>query len=353
MNNTCRLRRGIRRFRACLRSSGLLTLACLAAACQGPRPVQTGPAVEPVIETEPVHRIGDAADDPAILVGGDSDPVWIVGTDKQFGLRVYNLQGDELHALQTGRLNNVDSLPLTDGGFVVAASNRTTPAIDLYRAHPASNEISLAARLPLDYRQPYGLCMARIAGDVRVYVGDKKGNVQEWTIAADDSGKLTASYRFDSQTEGCVVDTETGTLYVGEEVVGIWAVDLDDGSKHLVDRVGDGRLTADVEGLDIYREPEASYLIASSQGDNSYVIYRLPDVLPVVRFHIHDNRQLGIDGTSDTDGIAVTSKPLPGFPKGVLVVQDGYNVTLFRNQNFKVVDWQDVAALIDGADSVR
>ena len=32
-----------------------------------------------------------------------------------------------------------------------------------------------------------------------------------------------------------------------------------------------------------------------------------------------------MDDTSDTHGVAVTSVPLPGFPQGLLVVQDGNN----------------------------
>jgi len=336
------------RIMAGMRLRAVITLGGLAAACQFSGPALHVPGVEPVIETKPVHRIGDAADDAAILVG-NSGPVWIVGADKQYGLRVYNLQGEELHVLAEGRLNNVDALPMADGHFLVAASNRTTPALDLYVANPAANEIALASRLPLDFEVPYGLCMARLAGEVRVYVGDKTGTVQEWTVAADTTGRQTADFSFDSQTEGCVVDTATGTLYVGEEDVGIWAVRLDDGSKRLVDRVGDGRLTADVEGMDIYRDSREAYLVVSSQGDNSFVVYLLPDVRPLLKFQINDNERLGIDGASDTDGLAVTSKPLPGFPDGVLVVQDGYNIALIRNQNFKVVDWRSIARLIDGA----
>ena len=47
-----------------------------------------------------------------------------------------------------------------------------------------------------------------------------------------------------------------------------------------------------------------------------------------------------IDDTSDTDGVAVTSTPLPGFPDGLLVVQDGDNPG--GNQNFKLVSWVEV-----------
>ena len=51
-----------------------------------------------------------------------------------------------------------------------------------------------------------------------------------------------------------------------------------------------------------------------------------------------------IDAVSDTDGIASTSTPLPGFPNGMLVVQDGDNPD--GNQNFKLVSWMDIRRVL-------
>jgi 3-phytase len=55
-----------------------------------------------------------------------------------------------------------------------------------------------------------------------------------------------------------------------------------------------------------------------------------------------------IDGVEETDGIEITSVPLPGFPKGLLVVQDGYNYDgkKKKSQNFKLVDWNEVEKLL-------
>lgn len=290
--------------------------------------------------------MGDAADDPVVLVFDDGNDAWIVGTDKQFGLRVYDLDGNELHALATGRLNNVDAVELDSERFLIAASNRTIPAIDLYEAAPGQQQIGLVARLPLDLVEPYGLCMADIGNRTFVFVGDKTGVVQQWLIADAWQGSLVNTYRFASQTEGCVVDAESKTLFVGEEARGIWAVALGNTTMKLLDSTEREYLVADVEGLDIYDDGGTKLLIASSQGDSSYVVYELPAGNPVLKFRIADNKAQGIDGTSDTDGIAVSSAALPGYPAGMLVVQDGYNVAFFRNQNFKVVDWREIAALI-------
>lgn len=306
------------------------------------------PYVTAALETEPVGRTGDAADDPVILATSE-DTVWIVGTDKQFGLLVYDLTGDELHALETGRLNNVDAVALDDGTFLLAASNRTTPAIDLYLARPDLDQIELVNRIPLDLVDPYGLCMAVIDSRATVFVGDKTGVVQRWVIDDDRAGTIQKTYNFNSQTEGCVVDTNAVKLYVGEEVKGIWAVDLESETQQLLASVDDGSLVADVEGLDIYDNGTERLLIASSQGDSSYVVYDLSTGEVLLKFRIDRNRARGIDGVSDTDGIAISSRSLPGYPNGVLVVQDGYNVAFFRNQNFKLIDWLEIESLLERA----
>ena len=42
----------------------------------------------------------------------------------------------------------------------------------------------------------------------------------------------------------------------------------------------------------------------------------------------------------ETDGLDLHPGPFPGFPRGVLVVQDGDNP--HGAQNFKYVDWNQV-----------
>ena len=70
---------------------------------------------------------------------------------------------------------------------------------------------------------------------------------------------------------------ELGHLYISEEVVGIWKFDaepVENAKGVLIDKTGSGgRLTADVEGLTIaYGKDGAGYLLASSQGNNSFII---------------------------------------------------------------------------------
>ena len=100
-------------------------------------------------------------------------------------------------------------------------------------------------------------------------------------------------------------------------------------------------LVDDVEGLALAEHNGKRYLVASSQGNDSYVIYDA--VAPYtlrLRFRVTTNPLLGIDGTSETDGLELTTASLgPGFEQGALVVQDGRNRMPEQGQNLKLVPW--------------
>lgn len=354
MSATCRRKR---LFVAALPLTGMLLSACQfneARVLAGEDGYgQRVASVSPSAETTPVASSEDAADDAVVLVSASGEAAWIAAADKRFGLRVYELSGEEIPELAApvGRLNNIDALGLGPDRFLLVASNRTDPAISLFEATVTGTGLNIE-RLPaqpLDLAEPYGLCAANMAGEQHVFVGDKDGEVQQWRLDAARSAHHVGTFRFATQTEGCVVDVESSRLFVGEETGGIWAVDLDDGTMSLIDRIGAGQLIADVEGLDIYRGNGESLLLASSQGDHAFAVYALPDATPLLRFRIVADEAAGIDGASETDGIAVTSRALPGYPAGILVAQDGYNTMPAENQNFKIVDWRAIQALIDEA----
>jgi 3-phytase len=292
-----------------------------------------------------VEATGDAADDPAVVAHDGT--ALVLGADKQAGLRVYKMEGDEQVFLASGKLNNVDALALGAGRFLAAASNRTTIAVDLFEVEVDPLKVKNTGTFALDFEDPYGLCMGQVRGAPHVFVGDTTGQVEAWRPGEDMAWERVLSLQFDSQTEGCVYDAVSGLLYVGEEEAGIWSVDLDNGEKTLVHAVDGETLVADVEGLDIYYGEDRRYLVASSQGDDSFVVYSLPGNERLLKFRIAADHEGGIDGASETDGLSVNPEPLPGYPAGVLVVQDGYNVAPGENQNFKIVDWQKVQALID------
>ena len=313
--------------------------------------------VSATAETAPVPHSGDAADDPAIWVH-PTDPArsTIIGTDKLGGLAVYDLTGKQLQYRADGNINNVD----LRGGFplggqavsLVAASNRSTNTIAAYRVNPATRLLEDVAARPIATGiDVYGLCMYRspTSGKHYAVVDSKLGEVQQWELFDNGSGKVDArrvrAFDAGGAVEGCVADDELGHLYLGEETVGIWKYGAEPTAgtaRTQVDKVGGGRLAGEVEGLTIARTGAGvGYLIASSQGNNTFVMYRREGSNAHVKtFQIVAGN--GIDGATDTDGIDATTASLgPAFPSGVFVAQDGSNAG--GNQNFKLVPWQLIA----------
>lgn len=316
------------------------------------------PTVLPRQQTEPVARLGDAADDPAIWVHPERPAdSRVLATNKKQGLLVYDLQGRQTQLLESGRLNNVDlrqRIRVGNGWRDLAvATQRDDKTIALFEID-AKGSVSELARLPSGLDDLYGICSARNRDDgLDVFANDKDGRFVHLRLTAEAHGSRIQwradklrSFSLASQPEGCVVDEPNERLFIGEEDRGIWALSsrADVSAKpELVLPVG-ALLKADVEGLAIYRGQHASWLVASSQGNDSYIVLDAkPPFTPRGAFRIGIAADAGIDGASETDGLDVTSAALGGeYPQGLLVVQDGHKRLPEGPQNFKYVSWADV-----------
>jgi 3-phytase len=310
-------------------------------------------------QTEPVARLGDVADDPAIWVH-PVDPARsrVLGTNKKQGLMVYDLQGKQQQFLEVGRLNNVDlrqGVQVSGATFDLAvASQRDDNAIVLFGID-GDGKVAELTRFATGFKEVYGICLFQPrAGGLEVIVNDKGGAFRQYRIgrSADRwSSALGREFKVASQPEGCVADDGNERLFVGEEKRGVWTLPArSDQPAQLKLVLGVGKdLHADVEGMAIYHGARAAYLVVSSQGDNSYVV--LDALAPYKvrgRFKVGFNLAAGIDGTSETDGLDVTSKDLGGaYRQGMLVIQDGYKRLPDGAQNFKYVSWEDVARALD------
>jgi 3-phytase len=313
------------------------------------------------VETAPVASSGDAADDPVVWVHPVNPALsTVIGTDKQSGIGVYDLAGNLLQFLPDGNLNNVDlrqGFPL--GGASVAlvtSAERNADVLAIYRVDPLTRQLrDVAARVISLGMDAYGCCMYRSPLTDRTYffVTSEDGDVQQWRLFDAGNGRVDAvlvrAFVVGDTCEGCVADDENGSFFVSEEEMGIWRYGAEPGSgtaRVLVDGTGSGgHLQADVEGLAIYYAAGgAGYLIASSQGSNTYNVYaRAAPHAFLLDFQVAANTALGIDGTSDTDGIDVMNLGLgSAFPGGVFVVQDGSNPG--ANQNFKLIPWPSIAS---------
>ncbi|MGY5451979.1 phytase [Agarivorans sp. MS3-6] len=328
-------------------------------------------------ETDAVDDDGDAADDPAFWLNQeDPSASLIIATNKQGGLMAYNLDGEQLQYLQEGEPNNVDlrqNISNWDGSSfsLAAASNRELNTISLYKIQAANNGQEPIVKLPAlgeqveqaqlvsSVDEVYGLCMYLAADDTPyVFVNGKDGVIEQWRLSPSEQGihgQMVRQLQVESQPEGCVVDDLTATLYVGEEDVGIWTFSADEGADTEATAFAsiDGQqLVADVEGLTLYNDGTNKYLLASSQGNNSYVIYDLNQQNQAIgSFAIIADDAQGFDGASDTDGIAATTAYLgEGYPEGLFIAQDWYNVDpnySVQNQNFKLVSFQQIKQALE------
>jgi 3-phytase len=317
--------------------------------------------VQATVETDPVQSSGDAADDPAIWRHPtDGSQSTIIGTDKQRGLMVYDINGRVLQELPDGKLGNVDlrhDFPL--GGSptaIVTAGNRSDNSIAIYAIDVPTRRLrNVAARRLAVGLGVYGSCMYRsaVSGAHYVFITSKSGEVDQWRLLETRQGTVDAErvrgFDVGSQIEACVADDELGFLYIGEERVGIWkyaAEPTGGDSRIAVDSTGlTGHLTPDVEGLTIFfGDAGTGYLIASSQGRDAFNVYRREGRNDyVATFAIEEGN--GIDRVTHSDGIDVLNGSLgPRFPHGVFVTQDQQNEG--GRQNFKLVPWPAIEAVI-------
>ncbi|GHC68234.1 hydrolase [Streptomyces flavofungini] len=400
----------IRRPSALAVATALAALAATAPAqAQAPGAL---PALTPRAETAPLYDDeaggNSDADDPAIWRNtADPGRSLVVATAKEGGLRVYDLDARQVQHLPApagpapgdapGRFNNVDlvhGVQLSTGRADLAVtSDRGNDRLRFYRidrdrpggpltdvTDPAAAPVFAADQGEInDQRTAYGLATWTDRATGRAYavvsrrertrvallelLPGRSGTVGYRTIRTLD---LPSSFRLPNgtswtpcaepgqlpQVEGMVVDPADGTLYAGQEDVGIWRLRADlTGTPTLVDKVreygvpgtydeatdecvpgadpgyGGKRLAADVEGLTLLTERDGDgYVLASSQGDDTFAAYD--------RERGEHNEYEGgfrvtaastaLDGSEECDGAAALNAPLgAGYPHGLLVVQDG------------------------------
>jgi len=328
-------------------------------------PIPDFPKVRPAVETESVvaEATADAADDPALWIHPiDSSKSLIFGSNKTYGIEVFDLAGTKLATYEVGRVNNIDiryDFPLNDSAKVdlLAGTERNHNQILVFAIDPETGALT-ELRGGINSKQPevYGFCLYQspFSGAYYAFLNDKSGTLEQWELSINhDSiqGALVRTFTVASQPEGMVADDKLGHLYVGEEGKGIWRFDADPqaGNEPLfLPQSGkeNPNIRFDVEGLAIYRSASDSLLLASIQGNNSYAIFALKEPYTYLgSFQVADFG--GIDGTEETDGIEVYSGSLGGkFTSGIFIAQDGDNRLTEGGkgtQNFKYIPWEEIA----------
>ena len=334
------------------RTAAALAASFALAACATTPVGLSAVEVTAATETDPVGTANDdAADDPAIWRNA-ADPAAsrIVGTDKKAGLHVYDLAGRTLFSDTSGLINNVDLTELPDGRVIVVASDRNDPATAMLRAwemDKRSGALTLLGTAPGGAGEGYGFCLRRDGEAVQAFSALKDGTVEEYRLTFPRGGGVQAVHqrtrKIPTQIEGCVLDPRDGTLYVGEETAGIWRFAAQSTEGAIVAPIDNRYLVADVEGLALLPNGSTDgYLVASSQGDNAYAVFALPEMSPLGRFRIVAG---AVGAAEETDGIELAGGSFgAAFPDGLFVAQDGHNPP--AAQNFKLVSWAAVKAAL-------
>ena len=300
------------------------------------------------VETEPVFAGDDAADDMCVLENfNNPESSLIISSDKKYGIIVYNLEGVKLYDYEVGRINNVDILPSRSfqNKFIVAGTNRTYNSIDIYLFNSKGELENLILRKEIpSLKDVYGVTFYRDEFNTYLFISDKKGNVEQWSYNNDEVNseiKFVRKLKFSSLVEGLVSDESKGKIYIGQERKGIWELNAFpsfDSQKKLIFKKSKN-FKPDFEGLALRDDGNGEgYLIASVQGSNGYLIIDRKSLDAKIFFRIIDGDK--IDGTTETDGIDVTSIKTSKFPNGFFIAQDDDNDGL--NQNFKLVDWNKI-----------
>ncbi|MFB2649919.1 phytase [Shewanella mangrovisoli] len=318
------------------------------------------------VESAPSDRPGDTMDDPAIWVHPtEPEQSLVLGTNKRWGLLSFNMRGEQVQALPSGRINNVDlRQQVMLGGKkrdIAVATLRDNDSLAFYEidAHGKLSEYPNQATNMVDI---YGMCLYQDVDTLYVFANEKSGRIAQYRVDWQTNGpsiKLVRDIHTPSQVEGCVVDEAQHALFIGEEDKGIWRFNAkaNGGAQGELIIKAEGNLVPDVEGISLYQGAnihgkKQDLLVVSSQGDNSYLLYQAqPPYAQLGKFRIGVNlngmengRETSIDGSSETDGLAVTHLSIGtgAWQQGMLVVQDGHNHLPDNNQSFKWLPWRSI-----------
>ena len=341
----------------------------------------------PLVETDSMNGGGDNADDMAVwLHPTDRSKSIIVGNNKSGdangGLYTFNLDGQRSDGAagwgagnwfdQGKKINNVDLRYNFQAGNelwdIVVASNRTNDQVDILRVvtDAANDFVGLSpvgsfSTSDLGGDNPYGMAMFHSKSQNKHYAiaSSKNGNVGQWELSYN-AGQIggTKVWQADltsgTEIEGIVADDENEVVYIAGEKTNIYRYqttngEIQDADRVTVDGVSGPNLAVDIEGLTLYYGADMEgYLIASSQGSDSFAVYdrQFSGSAPnahLMNFTIGANSGAGIDAVSDTDGIDVVSVNLGGpFEQGMFLAHDNSN-SGGSISNIKLLDWADVA----------
>ncbi|MFQ5604976.1 MAG: phytase [bacterium] len=320
--------------------------------------IQGQTVVAPTVSTAPT---AGNADDPAVWIHPtDPSKSVIIGTDKDAGIYVWDMDGNELQHIQQGtKTNNVDvRYGIQLGGVmvdVVAANLRDAGKLAVFKVNRDYSSGDVLVQIADKdskgndiQKDSYGFGLYRRAMDGALFVFERPkngGEVRQYRIEDDGTGEdvtVTAvrDLNYNGGTaEGFVADDELAFVYITEEAKGIHKFYAD--PQQSADEIGffaskDG-ISGDREGLALYACKDGTgYLVLSSQGNSTFKIYeRQGDNKFIKTIEPLDHK--GKSGLG-TDGLDVNSAGVPpNFPNGFVVAHDE------AGARYHLYDWAQIA----------
>jgi 3-phytase len=331
--------------------------------------------VAPVLATEVVP---DDPDDPAIWVHPTApEKSLIFGTNKvaapKGALVAFGLDGKIRQTIAgIDRPNNADveyDIPIgQDSVDLLVTTERLAHRLRVFRIDRADGRLTELGVVPVlagedgERREPMGIGLYRRPTDRRLFaivapkLGGSTGYLWQYELTFSQAGRPSGRFvrRFGNfsgvgpepgeagEIEAVVVDDELGFVYFSDERFGIrkWHVDPEhaDGDRELA-AFGTSGYAADREGLAIYSTgPGRGYVLSVDQIEGGSVLkaYRREGEPGAP----HDQSKLVFEVKTPadaTDGIDTTSRALPGWPAGIVVMMNS------ASRNFLVFDWSRLA----------
>ncbi|RYP22359.1 hypothetical protein DL765_001711 [Monosporascus sp. GIB2] len=323
--------------------------------------------VKPVAETE---ANGGDGDDPAIWISPvDKAESRIITTTKSgigTGLGVFDLGGSLLQTIAAGEPNNIDVIYGFRAGEriidLVYGGCRADNTLCLFEMASNGTLRTIAGGIQetKDDYEVYGSCVyrSRVTGKQYLFVNAKSAEYLQFELSWDGNALSTTLVRnftggSGGQTEGCVADEANGWVLIGEERYGLWRYGAepndDSASRYLIASIGEG-MYADVEGVALVEGASADegFILVSQQGVSAFNVYHRAEPHALIQtFTIYENGDKGIDGVTNTDGIAAVGTTLgSAFRKGLIVVHDDTNQlprgATSDEASFKLISLEDV-----------
>ncbi len=271
-------------------------------------------------------------------------------------LLVYDLQGATIQSTATPKPGNIDlryGVPL--GGqtvdLVVFNQRQEGSLVKVYVVDAVDGILRRVDDGSIVTEPGYGGGLYRSPRDGRLYfikTFKDDGIVEQ--VELYDGGDCTiqaapARSWETGQCEGVAAHDASGTIFIAEEKLGIWALGgepIDPAPGKLVARVGENGLAADVEGLAVLPLSDSDgYLLVSNQGVDNFHVYHFGDAFEFLG-------AFAIEGAEHTDGIDVSGVALDHrFPGGIFTCHTVAAEGGVKRCPVLVTSWLDIAEAMD------